>query len=202
MKILCVGRNYALHAKELGNEVPSQPVIFLKPETAILKSDSTFYLPPFSNDIHHELEIIVRINKVGKSIQPQFAHRYYDKVSLGIDFTARDLQQELKQKGLPWEISKGFDHSAVIGEWQDIGNVNLSDLDFYLNKNTQLVQKGNSKEMLFHIDTIISYISQFYTLKSGDIIFTGTPAGVGPVVSGDLLEAYMNNTRVLSVHIK
>jgi acylpyruvate hydrolase len=187
MKIICIGRNYGAHAKELGNEVPDKPVIFCKPDTAVLKNNEPFYLPNFSKDIHHEIEVVVKIDKMGKSIAPQFAHKYYSEFTLGIDFTARDLQTELKGKGLPWELAKAFDHSAVLGEFIKKDNCDLNQLDFNLYKNDVLVQHGNTKDMLFSIDAIISFVSFYFTLKTGDLIFTGTPAGVGAVAIGDRL---------------
>lgn len=202
MKIFCVGRNYSLHAKELGNDVPSEPVIFLKPETALLRTGHPFFIPTFSNEIHYETEVVLRICRVGKGIAPEFALRYVDKVSVGVDFTARDLQDKLKSKGLPWEISKGFDGSAALGEWVDAENLNLNHLDFSLNRNNQSAQIGNTKDMLFNIAQIISYISTYYTIKIGDLIYTGTPAGVAKVNPGDTLEAFLGEQRVLHMKIK
>ena len=187
MKIICIGRNYGAHAKELGNEVPDKPVIFCKPDTAVLKNNEPFYLPNFSKDIHHEIEVVVKIDKMGKSIAPQFAHKYYSEFTLGVDFTARDLQTELKGKGLPWELAKAFDHSAVLGEFVKKDTCDLNQLEFNLYKNDALVQHGNTKDMLFSIDAIISFVSFYFTLKTGDLIFTGTPAGVGAVAIGDRL---------------
>lgn len=202
MKIFCVGRNYSLHAKELGNDVPTEPVIFLKPETALLRTGHPFFIPPFSNEIHYETEVVLRICRVGKGISPEFALRYVDKVSVGIDFTARDIQDKLKGKGLPWEISKGFDGSAALGEWVDAENLNLNHLDFSLKLNNLNAQIGNTKDMLFNIANIISYISTFYTIKIGDLIYTGTPAGVAKVNPGDTLEAFLGDQRVLHMKIK
>ena len=203
MKIICVGRNYALHAQELNNEVPESPVIFLKPETAITDLRTGFFLPDFSQDVHHEAELVVRINKNGKNIQEKFAHKYYDQITVGIDFTARDLQAQLKAKGLPWELSKGFDGSASVGKFLDVSDLNLSaGIDFSLTVNGQQRQKGNSREMLFSIDQIISYVSQFYTLKLGDLIYTGTPAGVSKVSHGDVIEAFINDFHCLKVLVK
>lgn len=202
MKIFCVGRNYSLHAKELGNDVPTEPVIFLKPETALLRTGHPFFIPPFSNEIHYETEVVLRICRVGKGISPEFALRYVDKVSVGIDFTARDIQDKLKSKGLPWEISKGFDGSAALGEWVDAENLNLNHLDFSLKLNNLNAQIGNTKDMLFSIANIISYISTFYTIKIGDLIYTGTPAGVAKVNPGDTLEAFLGDQRVLHMKIK
>lgn len=202
MKILCIGRNYGLHAKELGNEIPEKPVIFCKPDTALLKNNEPFYLPSFSQDVHYEAELVVRIDKIGKSIAPQFAHKYYSHITLGIDFTARDLQSELKSKGLPWELSKAFDNSAVIGEFIALDNRNIQDINFELEKNGQIVQQGHTKDMIFKVDEIISFISHFFTLKTGDLIFTGTPAGVGKVEIGDKLIARLEGRELLNVDIK
>lgn len=203
MKIIAIGRNYQEHAKELNNPVPSSPVIFLKPDTALLKEGKAFFHPDFSNDIHYEVELIIKIGKEGKHIQPKFAKNYIEAIGLGIDFTARDLQQECKEKGLPWEIAKAFDHSAPIGEFIPVNEINdLNNISFNLNKNNTLVQKGNSSDMIFNFETIITYVSQRFTLKKGDLIFTGTPAGVGKINIGDLLEGYINNRKMLSVPIK
>lgn len=180
MKIICIGRNYAKHIEELQNEKPENPVIFLKPDSAILPKNQPFFIPPFSNDIHYEVEILVKINKVGKYIDEKFAHKYYDEIGLGIDFTARDIQDQCKEKGLPWEKAKAFDGSAVISEFspkESLGD--LSNLTFTLHKNNELVQDGNTNAMLWKIDELISYVSQFFTLKKGDVIFTGTPAEIG-----------------------
>lgn len=202
MKIICIGRNYAKHIEELQNERPSEPVIFLKPDTAMLK-ESPFVLPEFSQDIHHELEIIVKINKVGKYIDKKFAHKYWDEISVGIDFTARDLQQKLKDKGLPWEKAKAFDGSAVIGDFMSKKVFSSQEsLNFELTKNNTTVQKGNSDHMLWKIDEIISYVSQFFTLKTGDIIFTGTPEGVAPVQPNDVLEGYLENYKLFTIQVK
>jgi acylpyruvate hydrolase len=203
MKIIAIGRNYQEHAKELNNPVPSSPVIFLKPDTALLKEGKAFFHPDFSNDIHYEVELIIKIGKEGKHIQPKFAKNYIEAIGLGIDFTARDLQQECKEKGLPWEIAKAFDHSAPIGEFIPVNEINdLNNISFSLNKNNTLVQKGNSSDMIFNFETIITYVSQRFTLKKGDLIFTGTPAGVGKINIGDLLEGYINDRKMLSVPIK
>ncbi|MEY2799850.1 MAG: hypothetical protein RI934_838 [Bacteroidota bacterium] len=203
MKIIAIGRNYQEHAKELNNPVPSSPVIFLKPDTALLKEGKAFFHPDFSNDIHYEVELIIKIGKEGKHIQPKFAKNYIEAIGLGIDFTARDLQQECKEKGLPWEIAKAFDHSAPIGEFIPVNEINdLNNISFNLNKNNTLVQKGNSSDMIFNFETIITYVSQRFTLKKGDLIFTGTPAGVGKINIGDLLEGYINDRKMLSVPIK
>lgn len=204
MKIICIGRNYSEHAKELGNEAPKEPLFFLKPDSAILPKRVPFYIPEFTNDLHFEIELLVKINKVGKHIEERFAHNYYDKIGLGIDFTARDLQQECKSKGLPWEKAKAFDGSAVIGkEFIDISEFeSVQDISFSLNKNGEQVQLGNSKDMIFTVDSIISYVSQFMTLKIGDVIYTGTPAGVGPVKIGDKLEGFIGDKQLISLDIK
>ncbi len=203
MKIICIGRNYADHIKELGNEKPIEPVFFLKPDTAISPKGHPFFIPEFSKNVHYEVELVVRINRLGKHIQEKFAHKYYDRIGLGIDFTARDIQQKVKEKGLPWEKAKGFDGSAVISRnYLDKQNIDLSDLNFSLKKNTTLVQSGNTKHMMFTIDQIIAYISQFYTLKIGDLIYTGTPAGVGKVEPGDLLEGYIEEEKMFEVKVR
>ena len=203
MKIICIGRNYPEHAEELGNEKPESPVIFIKPDTAKLQSRSPFYIPPFSNEIHHEVEVLVKIRRIGKYIEEKFAHKYYQEIGLGIDFTARDLQQNLKDKGLPWEKAKAFDGSALIGNWFDKDNfTDLKKLDFKLNKNGAIVQKGNTSQMLWSIDTLIAEVSRFFNLKIGDIIFTGTPSGVAPVVENDILEGYLGEEKAFKVNIK
>ena len=202
MKIICIGRNYGAHAKELGNEVPEKPVIFCKPDTALLKNNEPFYIPSFSKDIHHEIEVVVKIDKMGKSIAPQFAHKYYSEITLGIDFTARDLQSELKAKGLPWELAKAFDNSAVVGQFVNKTSVNLEALEFTLLKNSVPVQQGNTKDMLFNIDTIISFVSHYFTLKTGDLIFTGTPAGVGAVEIGDQLIGLVGDVEFFNFEVK
>lgn len=202
MKIICIGRNYAEHAKELNNAVPTEPVFFLKPDTAVLKNGSTFYLPDFSNDIHHELEIVIKISKAGKFIEPDFAHKYFDEVGLGIDFTARDVQQKCKEKGLPWEKAKAFDGSAPVGEFISKTELNdLGNIDFELLVNGTLRQKGNSKDMIFNISHIISYVSKFVTLKTGDLIYTGTPSGVAAVKEGDVLEGFLNGKKLLEIKV-
>jgi acylpyruvate hydrolase len=186
MKIICIGRNYAEHAKELKNEVPASPVFFMKPDTALLKDNAPFYYPTFSNEIHYEVELVIKISKNGKTIAPQFAHKYYEQITVGIDFTARDLQQQCKEKGLPWEKAKAFDNSAVIGRFiQIMGLKNKEHINFNLAINNNIVQQGISSQMIFNIDNIISYVSGFITLKTGDLIYTGTPAGVGPVKIGE-----------------
>lgn len=204
MKIIAIGRNYVDHAKELNNAVPEKPVFFLKPETALLRNNRPFYYPEFSKDVHYEAEIVVRINKIGKYIEEQFAHRYYDEVGIGIDFTARDLQQEQKEKGLPWEVAKAFDSSAPVS--RDFIKLDttkgIQNLNFSLDINEKRVQTGNTKDMLFSVDQIIAYVSQFISLKMGDLIFTGTPAGVGPVKIGDKLVAAIEGKELLNFEIK
>lgn len=203
MKIICIGRNYAKHIEELANEKPENPVIFLKPDSAILVKNQPFFIPPFSNDIHYEVEILVKINKVGKYIDEKFAHKYYDEIGLGIDFTARDIQAVCKEKGLPWEKAKAFDGSAVIGKFlpkESLGDLN--NLAFTLHKNEELVQDGNTNAMLWKIDELISYVSQFFTLKKGDVLFTGTPAGVGKVIENDVLTGKIKDQKIFSIKIK
>ena len=203
MKIICIGRNYPQHAEELSNKKPESPVIFIKPDTAIIQRRLPFYIPPFSNLIHYEVEVLVRINRIGKHIEEKFAHKYYQEIGLGIDFTARDLQQNLKQKGLPWEKAKAFDGSALIGNWFNKNNFSdLNQLDFELVKNSETVQEGNTSQMIWSIDTLINEVSRFFTLKIGDIIFTGTPAGVGPVVENDVLEGYLEGKKAFTLKIK
>ncbi len=203
MKIICIGRNYSEHIEELENERPEEPVVFIKPDSAVLPKEQDFYIPEFSKDVHYEVEILVRIMKVGKHIDPKFAHKYYQEVGLGIDFTARDLQKVLKTKGLPWEKAKGFDGSAVIGTWAPKSKFkDLQDLNFALYKNGELVQSGNTSKMLWKIDEIIAYVSQYFMLKKGDIIFTGTPAGVGKISANDYLSGTLENEEFLSVKIK
>lgn len=203
MKIICIGRNYSEHIKELVNEKPKEPVIFLKPDTALVHKSQPFFIPYFSNEIHYEVEVLVKINRLGKHIHEKFAHKYYKEIGLGIDFTARDLQLELKQKGLPWEKAKAFDCSAVVGDWINKNQFkNLEALNFSLLKNDEKVQEGNTQHMIWKIDQLIAYVSQFFTLKIGDIIFTGTPSGVGPVNENDVLEGFMENKKSFSVRIK
>ena len=203
MKIICIGRNYVKHIEELKNERPSEPVIFMKPDSAVLLKQHPFVIPEFSNDIHHEIELIVKINKVGKYIDTKFAHKYYDEISVGIDFTARDLQNELKTKGLPWEKAKSFDGSAVIGDFLPKSQFNsLENITFELTSNSKTVQKGNTDFMLWKIDELISYVSQYFTLKIGDIIFTGTPEGVAVVKSEDVLEGFLEGNKLFSIQIK
>jgi 2-keto-4-pentenoate hydratase/2-oxohepta-3-ene-1,7-dioic acid hydratase in catechol pathway len=202
MKIFCIGRNYSEHAKELGNAVPENPVVFSKPDTALLKNGEDFYLPAFSNDVHHEIELVIRINKVGKNIQEKFARNYFSEIGIGVDFTARDLQTQLKAKGLPWELAKGFDGSAPLGEFVAIDKLDLGDINFALKKNGAFVQQGNSKDMIFSFEKIISFISHYFTLKVGDLIYTGTPAGVGPVAIGDSLEGFIGSQSMLHFDVK
>lgn len=203
MKIICIGRNYGAHAKELNNPLPEKPVFFMKPDTALLPKNLPFFYPSFTKDLHYECELVVRINKVGKNIAPKFAHSYYDEIGLGIDFTARDLQEECKTKGLPWEIAKSFEHSAPLSEkFIPKSELDLENLAFSLKQNDKIVQQGNSKDMIFNIDQIIVYISQFMTLKKGDLIFTGTPAGVGPIFIGDTLSGSIGEREMFSIKIK
>ncbi|RMZ50595.1 FAA hydrolase family protein [Flavobacteriaceae bacterium PRS1] len=203
MKLICIGRNYTEHIKELENEKPVNPVVFLKPDTSILLKKQPFFIPDFSNDVHHEVEILIKINRIGKHIDKKFAHKYYDEISLGIDFTARDLQNELKAKGLPWEKAKAFDGAAVIGKWISKTNFkNIDDINFSLYKNETSVQQGNTNLMLWKIDELIEYVSKYFTLKIGDIIFTGTPAGVGKVVANDKLKGYIENQELFSIIVK
>ena len=201
MKIFCIGRNYALHAQELNNEIPEKPLVFMKPPTALLKGDKPFYYPEFSKNIHFEGELVIRICKNGKHIQEKFAKNYYDQVTLGLDLTARDLQNELKSKGHPWEIAKGFDGSAVIGSFVPLEG-DLSDISFAIRKNNEIVQKGYCQDMLFSIDYLIHYISQFFMLQTGDLIYTGTPAGVGPIEIGDVFEGFFQEKRLFRTQIK
>lgn len=203
MKLICIGRNYTKHIEELANERPEHPVVFLKPDSSILLKKHPFVIPEFSNDVHHEVEILVKIKKIGKYIDQKFAHTYYDEIGLGIDFTARDLQSNLKAKGLPWEKAKAFDGSAVIGNWlpkETLGDVDT--IGFTLEKNGEVVQDGNTSHMLWKIDELISYVSQYFTLKIGDIIFTGTPAGVGSVAINDKLKGFIGDTELFSINIK
>ena len=203
MKLICIGRNYTAHIEELENERPKDPVVFIKADSAVLPKEQDFYLPPFSNNVHHEVELLVKITKVGKHIAKEFAHKYYDEVSLGIDFTARDIQDELKSKGLPWEKAKSFDGSAVIGKWVSKSNYkDLNQLSFSLKKNNEVVQSASSELMLWKIDELISYVSQFFTLKKGDIIFSGTPSGVGKIEAGDVLEGFIENESFFKIGVK
>lgn len=203
MKIICIGRNYAKHVQELQNERPTEPVIFLKPDTAILPKNMPFFIPDFSSDIHHEVEILVRINRVGKYIETRFAHKYYDEIGLGIDFTARDVQAQLKEKGLPWEKAKAFDGSAVIGNFVNKNDFSsLNSINFELTNNGISVQTGNTTDMMWKIDDIIAYVSQYFTLKIGDIIFTGTPEGVAKVNTNDVLEGFIEGKQMFKIQVK
>ncbi len=203
MKIICIGRNYAEHIHELANERPTEPVVFIKPDSAILPAEQDFYLPEFSSDVHYEVEVLIKIKKVGKHIQARFAHTYYDEVGLGIDFTARDLQAELKERGLPWEKAKGFDGSALLGRWVSKAEFkDMNNLSFSLSKNGVLVQKGNTSEMLWKTDDLIAYVSRFFTLKKGDVLFTGTPKGVGRIQANDYLSGTLEGQELFSVKIR
>ena len=203
MKIICIGRNYTKHAVELKSQVPEKPVFFLKPDSSLLVNNKPFFYPQFSNEIHHEVEIIVQINRIGKYIEEKFANRYYNKIGVGIDFTARDLQNEHIKKGLPWEIAKAFDNSAPVSKFVPIGKFkNINSINFSLTVNGKIAQQGNTSEMVFPVDTIISYVSRYFTLKMGDIIFTGTPAGVGPVKIGDHLQAFLEEEKMLDFYVK
>ncbi len=203
MKIICIGRNYAEHAKEMKSEVPSEPVFFMKPDTAILKEGAPFYYPEFTSDLHHEIEIVLKINRAGKHIGEQFANKYYSEIGLGIDFTARDIQQQCKQKGLPWEKAKAFDNSAPLGLFINKSDFSdLNNIDFRLEINGETRQKGNTKDLLFSFDKVIAYISQYVTLKTGDLIYTGTPEGVGPVKRGDVLRGFIGDKKLLEFEVK
>lgn len=203
MKIFCVGRNYVEHAKELGNDVPDEPVIFLKPKSAFLQPHMPFYYPEFTNELHYEIELVLRVSKNGKYIQERHASKYYNAYTVGIDFTARDLQQQLKEKGLPWEISKAWDNSAAVGKFIDIKpGMNLGSINFCLYKNKEMVQQANSSQMIFTFDQIVAYVSQFFSLNIGDLIFTGTPVGVGECVVGDILEGFIEDDSLLEVEVK
>jgi acylpyruvate hydrolase len=203
MKIICIGRNYAEHAKEMNAAVPTEPVFFLKPDTALIKDNQPFYYPDFSREIHHEVELVLKICKAGKNIASEFAHKYYDDIGIGIDFTARDIQAKCKEKGLPWEKAKAFDGSAPVGNFinkKELGDLN--NIKFTLKVNGTEIQKGNTKDLLFSFDFVIAYVSKFFTLKTGDLIYTGTPEGVGPVAIGDRLEAYIQDKKMLDFEIK
>jgi len=203
MKLICIGRNYKNHIAELGNERPEHPVVFLKPDSSILLKQHPFVIPEYTKEVHYEVEVLVKIKKLGKYIDKKFAPTYYNEIGLGIDFTARDLQKSLKEKGLPWEKSKAFDGSAVIGNWipkEELGDVD--EIPFSLEKNGEVVQKGTTQDMLWKIDEIISYVSQYFTLKIGDIIFTGTPAGVGPVKPNDALKGFIEDKELFSIKVK
>ena len=203
MKIICIGRNYIDHIKELSNQKPLNPVVFLKPDSSIIAKNQNFIIPSFSNEIHHEVELVIKINKVGKHIDKSFSHKYYDEIGLGIDFTARDIQSNLKEKGHPWEKSKAFDNSCMV--WNFLKKEKLEDIskiEFSLKKNNEIVQSGCSNDMLWKIDELISYVSQYFTLKIGDLIFTGTPSGVSKVESGDILEGYISSIKMFTLKVK
>ena len=203
MKIICIGRNYANHAKELGNTIPTEPLFFLKPETAIQPKGHPFFIPDFSNEIHYEVELIIKIDKIGKNIEEKFSHKYYNEIGLGLDFTARDIQEECQAKGMPWEKAKGFDGSAQISRsFINKSELDLNDISFRLEKNGEQVQVGNSKDMLFSFDVIIAHISKFYTLKIGDLIYTGTPEGVGKVEEGETLKGFIGDKEMFKVAVK
>ena len=202
MKIVCIGRNYAAHVRELNNAMPDEPVIFIKPDTAVLRNNAPFFIPEFTRDVHHEIEVVVKINKNGKSIPVQFAADYYDEITVGIDFTARDLQSKLKEKGLPWEKAKGFDHSAVIGKFIPKNGIDIKNLNFHLTKNGEAVQKGNTQMMMHSVDEVIAHVSQYFMLKIGDLIFTGTPEGVGPVAKGDELKGFLSDMQLFRCGVR
>jgi len=204
MKIICIGRNYSDHIAELKNEREAEPVLFLKPETASLLKKQPFFIPDFSENVQHEIELVIRINRLGKNIAPQFAKKYYSEVTVGLDFTARDLQTQLKEKGLPWEKAKAFDGSAAIGKWKSLDELDkeVDQLDFGLQKNGEWAQRGNTSQMITPVDELISYVSKFFTLKIGDVIFTGTPAGVSRVVAGDQLIGFLENEQLLNISVK
>ncbi len=203
MKIICIGRNYVKHAQELKNDIPEEPVFFMKPDSALLLGNKPFYIPDFSNDLHYEVELILKISRLGKNIEPRFAHRYYNEIGLGIDFTARDIQRKLSEKGLPWEKAKAFDSSAVLGDFvpkEELGD--LADIRFSLLKNGEIVQDGHSADMIFPFDSIVSHVSKYVTLKIGDLIYTGTPAGVGPVNIDDRLEGFLAGKKMFDFMVK
>jgi acylpyruvate hydrolase len=202
MKIICIGRNYAEHAKELNNDVPTSPVVFMKPQTALLQDNKPFYYPAFTQNLHHEIEVVLRISKNAKHIEEKFAHKYYDQIGIGIDFTARDLQDQLKKKGQPWELAKAFDHSAVMSKFVPLEGRDKSNIQFHLTKNGQTVQTGTTADLIFSFDFLVSYLSQFFLLKTGDLIYTGTPAGVGAVQIGDVLEGFLEGESMFSCEIK
>lgn len=203
MKIICIGRNYIDHIKELSNQKPMNPVVFLKPDSSVIAKNQNFIIPSFSNEIHHEVELVVKINKVGKHIDKSFSHKYYDEIGLGIDFTARDIQSNLKEKGHPWEKSKAFDNSCMVGNFLKKEKIeDISKIEFSLKKNNEVVQSGCSNDMLWKIDELISYVSQYFTLKIGDLIFTGTPSGVSKVESGDILEGYISSIKMFTLKVK
>ena len=203
MKIICIGRNYIDHIKELSNQKPMNPVVFLKPDSSVIAKNQNFIIPSFSNEIHHEVELVIKINKVGKHIDKSFSHKYYDEIGLGIDFTARDIQNNLKEKGHPWEKSKAFDNSCMVGNFLKKEKLeDISKIEFSLKKNNEIVQSGCSNDMLWKIDELISYVSQYFTLKIGDLIFTGTPSGVSKVESGDTLEGYISSIKMFTLKVK
>ena len=203
MKIICIGRNYIDHIKELSNQKPLNPVVFLKPDSSVIAKNQNFIIPSFSNEIHHEVELVIKINKVGKHIDKSFSHKYYDEIGLGIDFTARDIQSNLKEKGHPWEKSKAFDNSCMVGNFLKKEKLeDISKIEFSLKKNNEIVQSGCSNDMLWKIDELISYVSQYFTLKIGDLIFTGTPSGVSKVESGDILEGYISSINMFKLKVK
>ena len=202
MKIICVGKNYLKHIDELNSSKEDEPVIFLKPDTSIIQKNQPFFIPEFSNEIHYEIEIILKFNRLGKHIESKFSNKYFNQISLGIDFTARDFQNKFKERGLPWDISKGFDNSALIGDWKSIKTYDLGNINFRLEKNGKIVQQSNSKNMIWKIDELIAYASKYFTIKIGDIMFTGTPEGVGVVSEDDVLEGFLGDEKVFSVKIK
>ena len=203
MKIICIGRNYIDHIKELSNQKPMNPVVFLKPDSSVIAKNQNFIIPSFSNEIHHEVELVIKINKVGKHIDKSFSHKYYDEIGLGIDFTARDIQNNLKEKGHPWEKSKAFDNSCMVGNFLKKEKLeDISKIEFSLKKNNEIVQSGCSNDMLWKIDELISYVSQYFTLKIGDLIFTGTPSGVSKVESGDIMEGYILSNKMFTLKVK
>ena len=202
MKIICIGKNYLKHIDELNSSKEDEPVIFLKPDTSIIQKNQPFFIPEFSNEIHYEIEIILKFNRLGKHIESKFSNKYFNQISLGVDFTARDFQNKFKERGLPWDISKGFDNSALIGDWKSIKNYDLNNINFRLEKNGKIVQQSNSKNMIWKIDELIAYASKYFTIKIGDIMFTGTPEGVGLVSEDDILDGFLCNEKVFSVKIK
>ncbi len=204
MKIICIGQNYRAHVKEMHGEIPKVPLFFCKPDSSLLLHNKPFYYPSFTRELHYEAEIVVRIDRVGKHIQPKYANRYYQEIALGIDLTARDLQRQCKEKGEPWEIAKSFEHSAPLSTFIDIEEekLEIGNIPFHLDLNGKTVQQSNTSDMIFHVDDIIAYLSQFMCLKTGDLIFTGTPEGVGPLAIGDLLEGYINGRKMISLKIK
>ncbi|MDX1476851.1 MAG: fumarylacetoacetate hydrolase family protein [Saprospiraceae bacterium] len=202
MKIFCIGRNYADHAREMGSSVPAAPMVFMKPSTALVVNEKPFYIPDFSNEVHYEAEIVLRICKNGRSVQPEFAASYYDAVTVGLDLTARDLQQQCKEKGHPWEIAKAFDHSAPVGRWVPMSELPDGSLDFTLRKNGEVVQQGNTGDLIFDFATLICHISRYFKLQQGDLVFTGTPAGVGPVAAGDVLEGFLIEDKLLHCEVR